>query len=81
MARNLYAIVNIEDVSSQWFDNNLLVANDISKLRKSLDGTKILLKLPMTVKDGSEEEFFDMYSWYDEIEIKTILSGEEYFNI
>lgn len=61
MARNLYAIVNIEDVSSQWFDNNLLVANDISKLRKSLDGTKILLKLPMTVKDGSEEEFFDMY--------------------
>ena len=80
---NLYLILNLEDVKSSWFD--VLVGSEDS-VRRSVDGSKVVLKIPEGVSDLSQvpEEYKADWAEHENnmlthSEVKAIMSTEEWY--
>ncbi len=67
-----WVIVNVSDITDEMIENAIQSSRDT--LRKSLDGSKAILKW-----DGDTPSCFDSMTTYSHSEIKTELAKSEWF--
>ena len=66
-----WVVINVSDITEEMIDS--AIQSSIDTLRKSLDGTKAILKW-----DGDTPTCFDGMTTYNHSEILTILSGSDW---